>query len=786
MKAIIRRLCLLLCLVMVLTALIACDKDPQDPVPPDPDSSETPEPQPPVEQTVDVIKDGKTTFRIVRGDKYNKDDAPTKTAIALRKAIVAATGCEIEITTDFTEASADIPEIIVGDTTRPVGKDRTLENNQFLVYYDGKDILLYGNTDFALSNAVDYFIETYLGYDADKDTYAKTDCIIPEKLEHTGSFEMPPDVYVVEDIRNVTGKGNNEDWNDMVRLIASLQGRLNKTAKENGFYVYLIDPNSDKYKSNDYFWLDYISAEGKFLAGSQRIEIPNWEAFWSTFGAHIKNAGLVVWDPNAPATANVAATICSVDGHLPVRYDTDENSLYTWLTSNGVEVKVNLVDMFTGEPGSTIPGTNLTSTGSIKCDPYIWALEKYIDRCSSTMLAYALDGASQVETNYIYKKAENTTPAYNQLYSHDYYIYNECFFIDLTCIADEKPCDDPDQPMGTDSKTLAKILSVMQERNDGEFSKLMGFPPWYMKYTKFLGHGKTPEVTLEWTFVAFITQYNFIKEADAAHPSWMTNASVYCQYEMTTEKFENNESPLEEVFDPDTRYFSFYLGDYDSSAWLKLMAPDCFESNQLGKVPMMWAFNPNLSDRVPMIFDYVYEKKTPLDYFTTGDTGAGYVFPSRLKDLDMWVDYNEDYLEKFDMDIVGFIIDDRALSLDILEAYADITPYGAFTNVGTYADDYLTVLDDEVVFLREWDFYPYEGEKCWSGMYNQFRNSGLNFAGFRCIRQYTPDIVAAVDSFIKYAEAKNDGFEYKYVDTYTLFDLILQSGQGAHVYSDGY
>jgi hypothetical protein len=150
MKAIIRRLCLLLCLVMVLTALIACDKDPQDPVPPDPDSSETPEPQPPVEQTVDVIKDGKTTFRIVRGDLFNMNDTSTQLSIALRKAIVTATGCEIELITDYTEASDSIPEIIIGETTRAAGKDIALENNQFLVYYDGKDIVLRGNTDYAL------------------------------------------------------------------------------------------------------------------------------------------------------------------------------------------------------------------------------------------------------------------------------------------------------------------------------------------------------------------------------------------------------------------------------------------------------------------------------------------------------------------------------------------------------------------------------------------------------------------------------------------------------------
>ncbi|MBQ7337059.1 MAG: hypothetical protein IJW40_01260 [Clostridia bacterium] len=776
MKKFLYLISLLLCLTCVLSLLVACTEPDADDTPaPDDSQQETP----PAEVMVDIIADGATAYRIIRGELYTTADAVTQAAIHLRQAIIDTTGVEIGINTDYEEYSADIPEIVVGKTTRAVGTnlDLALEDNQFWVYFDGKDILLTGNTEYAVENAVDYFITTYL---------TGATVTIPQKLDYVGSFALPPDVYVIGDIRNTTGKGNNEDWNDMIRLIASMQGRLNKVAKENGYFVYLIDNNGATYVNNDYFWLDYISGEGKLLEGSRRIELNSWQQLWDALGSHITASGIVVWDPNAPATANVAATICSVEGYLPVRYDTGEDSLYTWLTSNGVEVKLSLVDMFTGELGTKIADTDIDSTGSIKCDPYLWAMEKYMDRCSATMLAYALDGASQVESNYIYQQAEGTSPAYNQLYSHDYYIYNECFFIDLTCIADEKPCDDPDQPMGTDAKTLAAILSTMEERNNGQFSKLMGFPPWYMKYTRFHNLGKTAEVTLEWTFVAFITEYNFIKEADAAHPSWMTNASVYCQYEMTTEKFENNESPLEEIYDDRTRYFSIYIGDYDSSAWLKLMAPDCFESSQLGQIPLMWAFNPNLSDRVPMIFDYVYEKKTELDYFTTGDTGAGYVFPSRLKDLNMWVEYNEPYLEKFDMDIVGFIIDDRALSLEILQTYARITPYGAFTNVGTYASEYLTVLDDQTVFLREWDIYPYQGEACFKEMYNQFTRYGTyNFAGYRCIRQYTPDIVKAVNDFLAYAEAQpNDRYDYMYVDTYTLFDLILQSEQGAWVYSE--
>jgi hypothetical protein len=198
----------------------------------------------------------------------------------------------------------------------------------------------------------------------------------------------------------------------------------------------------------------------------------------------------------------------------------------------------------------------------------------------------------------------------------------------------------------------------------------------------------------------------------------------------------------------------------------------------------MWAFNPNLSDRVPMIFDYVYENKTDLDYFITGDSGAGYVMPTMVKDMDLWLDYNRPYLDKFDMDIVGFIIDDCALSAEILKAYGQITKEGAFTNQGTYANDYLTVLDGQTVFIRECDIYPNGERTHLEEMYRQFqRNGTFNFAAFRTIVQSTTSIYEMATEFEAYANAKGDGYTYKYVDTYTLFDLIRQSGQGAQVSS---
>jgi len=587
-------------------------------------------------------------------------------------------------------------------------------------------------------------------------------------------FEGTPTVYRIFDVQSIGNAGNQEDYNDLVRFYTSLQGRLNKQSRKTGVYVYQM------YDDTDEFWLSYICGEGKMLNGCEIADIRDFVTLWETFKESILSAGLVVWDPGAPSTANVAATICSVEGYLPVRYDTDADSLYTWLTAAGVPVKMNLVGMFNGEPGTKIADTDIDSSGSIKCDPYLWAMEKYFDRCNPSMLAYVLDGASQIESNPIYQRADVTDPSWNQLYSHDYYIYNECFFFDLTCTRSEIPCDDPYQPKGTDYNTLIYILQTVKDKNNGKMSKLMGFPPWYMKYTTYLGHGGTDPAILEWNFTAFLSKYNIAKEADAAHPAWLTNASVYCQYEPTLSSYENKKPVVTEVFDEKVRYFSIYLGDYDSSAWVKMNIPAFFESDARGQIPLMWAINPNLSDRIPMAFDYIYENKTELDYLITGNSGAGYVMPAYLDDMDPWMDYCKQYMTKFDMDMVGFIINKSTLTWREIKAYSEISPHGCLTTSLPWKSQ-LLVYDDKTVFLTMRDTSP-DLENWVEKAYGELTANGTNFCGLRTVVKSPETIVSMVEQILAYANAQDDGYTYKYVDLYTLFDLVLQSGQGKHFY----
>src|SRR5262249_30871004 len=113
--------------------------------------------------------------------------------------------------------------------------------------------------------------------------------------------------------------------------------------------------------------------------------------------------GAVVWDPQVCATSNVASTVAGVEDLVAIRYDTSPDSLYSRYVSTPATPTVHLpvqrwliqpngASLFTGQ--GTIPGTTRNTTGSAKCDAYLWAKIRYLDtrRCDPGQLGYYLDG----------------------------------------------------------------------------------------------------------------------------------------------------------------------------------------------------------------------------------------------------------------------------------------------------------------------------------------------------------------------------------------------------------
>ena len=365
----------------------------------------------------------------------------------------------------------------------------------------------------------------------------------------------------------------------------------------------------------------------------------------------------------------------------------------------------------------------------------------------------------------------------------------------MTSNATEAPCDDPDQPIGTDQETMKKIMQARYDRANGEFGQLFGFPPWWLKYTSDVSpaRGNYGGVQLEWDFTEWCSAYNLAKEADAAQPCYMYNASVYYKYIPTVEKYENNQPTEKLTFDPNTYYFTLYLGDYDSSAWMKKWVSEYWmKDNKRGEIPMAWAFNPNLSDRAPMLFDYVYENKTENDYFITGDSGAGYVVPAMLLESSEkrtnpdatreWLRYATPYYQKFDMDITGFILNTSHLvSEETMSTYNQLSPVGSFHIMG--AGNKPLVIYNGVPYLvlqnQIWCAPDRRDEMMhlmFQHMFNTMAMSGYNFSVYRNICDSPDNIYDTVTDYIQYCA--DQGITVKYVDPYTLFDLILQSGQG--------
>ena len=160
MKRVFRYACLLLCLALALTLLLACN--PADPVNPD-DSADESTPDEPEVPMVDVAKDGVTAFRLIRGDLLTASDVAVQATVTLRQAMIDATGAKPGITTDWDDKdnNADIKEILIGKTNRQESVDFVdgLAGNEYGYAVVNNKIVIAGATDELLSLAVSVFLD---------------------------------------------------------------------------------------------------------------------------------------------------------------------------------------------------------------------------------------------------------------------------------------------------------------------------------------------------------------------------------------------------------------------------------------------------------------------------------------------------------------------------------------------------------------------------------------------------------------------------------------------------
>ena len=482
---------------------------------------------------------------------------------------------------------------------------------------------------------------------------------------------------------------------DQIHAVAALQGIVNRDAPR--LYIRFVECSG---RNVDDYWLDRMSEPGQWLAGRRREIISDLEALFRKYRKSIN--GVVVYDPNVTATSNLASTIAGVEDLLPVRYDPAPESLYTRFVTQGPRlpvvrrlIKEDGSSLFTGT--GTIPGTGLPSTGSAKCDAYLWLKVNYIDS-GKVNAAY---GAYYLDAYWIKGLKAFPAPNHHTLTNHDYFIARKAFFFDLNVWEDESPVDDPKQKPGTDRETLkALLLSAYKQAGKDHMIHIGGFAPWPYKYTDYPGAGgKHGAVPAEWEYAKVASAYNAFMDADAVGLGAMANASFYAHFPLKKEYPQSwvtrQQLTARGYLTKDGRvdfagrqFIIFYVGDYDAASWLYQYTPVVWDDPKRGKIPLMWCISPALEKRAPMALDYIRRTASPNDYFAAADNGAGYLNPGMLQEprpisglpsgLGAWARHCKPMYERWGITVTGFVIDGYGPGLDSkgLDCYASFSPNG--------------------------------------------------------------------------------------------------------------
>jgi hypothetical protein len=578
-----------------------------------------------------------------------------------------------------------------------------------------------------------------------------------------------------------------------LRALAALQGLANRARPR----LYLLGTRERLTPAAvdvDRYWLEKLTSIDGPLAGWRLVEV---EDPWAVFSRVIRFArGVALWDEDVPSTAHVASTLAGTDGLVPLCGRSSRKAFWRTFRRRfpACSVKVDLRGMFTGE--GTIPGTGRPSSGSAKCDAYLWAADTLVrkGRTDPLWMAYCPDGMAWGGRPPYERRG---TPAYPDLQAanlvnHDFFVARKAFFYDLSPWGDETPNDDPHQPLGADLATLKEILAAANERldraGDANLITVGGFVPWWIKYAgyedegdgRWIPNGTHAPVPGEWEMVAVCSAWNALLDADAHSLDALANGSLADHVPIDAERFPKRRA---RSVRPESRtYVCFYIGDFDSAAWMAQTLPRLWDDPGRGRVPLTWAFNPILARRVPHVFDYVARTRTPLDTFCGGD-GAGYVNPVFLEaprmhsprptELDRYARFARSHHARLGMTVSGFIINGEGnpMSARMRRALARSTPHG----VGVYRQEPHTLMMGRTPFVECTASFGHRATV--AEMTKRISADILPTGGpeFRLYRTVLvpPTILAETAGELK----RRHGDAVEVVDAYRFYDLVRGAGR---------
>jgi hypothetical protein len=459
---------------------------------------------------------------------------------------------------------------------------------------------------------------------------------------------------------------SHEGWAssyDESLAVASLQGIINRDSPQ----LYVLSPKSTRPQ----YWLDVLSKENRWLSNREQKPLPDLAALVKLAGPRLK--GAIIWDPNVPATANIATMMAGVHDAVILSPEFADRYLAKW----GVPVIKDLRNQFTG-----------AETGSKKNDAYRWAIREYLAKglCSAHLLCL-------FEDSFATRSRGDTSYAVTR----DWAVKNRAFVFDLSPWGDEKPMDDPDQKLGTDLATYNMILAEVQRQAGGtQMTELTGFFA-FSKYSNMPDHKSIHEgVPTEWETVWLISPYNCYQNTISSD---CFNQSLHSQAPRKPLKQKRivQTKPLE-----NKAYICILMADYDSATPLYDFLPKYWPSPDRGKIPLAWGINPNLLETYPDLIAYFYETASPQDTFTADASAAGYMNPNRIakENLPLFVKHNQQFFREADMTMAPMVLDRDPPSDDVKDAFAQFAP-----------DGYATIISD--VLGRRGAYPP---PQVWKGM----------------------------------------------------------------------
>jgi hypothetical protein len=242
-------------------------------------------------------------------------------------------------------------------------------------------------------------------------------------------------------------------------------------------------------------------------------------------------------------------------------------------------------------------------------------------------------------------------------------------------------------------------------------------------------------------------------------------------------------------------YLVWYVGDYDSSAWMYGRTPYTWDTPGRGIIPLAWSFSADARDRFPVIYNYLLETRTARDFFINADSGPAYGNPGWMDApaRKTWRHAGMRGARHLDT-ASGWLLDAQS-PLDAAHIEA-VTPfYGDGIMMSAYNAPTVQNGDlvDNVPIQRLGTLKPgkeLEGSIVANGKENPltptftpYRTTQSTFRSLAGDDSHNTEYLVTISNSIV---TKNPSYRFRIVDPFTFFALMRRQGGGSNKYRASY